>query len=123
MERGVNARGRQPLGKQFTILGTATVVFGALPYAVFALERWAGLLPGEAAWLEQGWNHGPWRWEAEGFTIFYPLAVLGLVTIFLAARQTLKRRRMPQVAHSTILLAVQFLLAMLQAETLFWLID
>lgn len=109
--------------REFVTLAAATVIFAALPFVIVAMERLMGLLSSEAAWQEQGWNHGPWRWEIEGFTILYPLALLGIVTIFHTVRRARREPAWDSVSPGLMLLAVQFLLIIFQARTLFWLID
>jgi hypothetical protein len=120
MARGMDIRRRQWRDGSPLVLWGITFAFAALPYLIFAIERWADLLPSERAWLEQGSNHGPWRWEAEGFTIFYPLVFLLPVTFIVAVRRALQKC---PVINVSLLLAAQITLLMLQAYTLYWLID
>lgn len=106
-----------------TTLGIATIVAAAVPFVIYAVERWLGVVPDEATWMEQGWNHGPWRWTAEGFTILYPLTVLALITVILAVWKVFSSGKLYPILHSAALLAVQVLFVVLQANTLYWLID
>lgn len=111
------------LDRETRVLGILTLIFAVMPYVIFVVERWVGQLPGEMAWLDLGWNHGPWRWQVEGFTLFYPLIILALVTILLTVWQGLRKRELRPVAHRAVILTAQILLVMLQGTTLFWLID
>ena len=111
------------LPKNFRNVGFATIFFGALPFVIYGVESWTGLLASEEAWLEQGFNHGPWRWEAEGFTIAYPLAILALVTIVITVVRAVGRRQLQLIGAGIGLLVLQISIIALQLFTLFWLID
>lgn len=110
-------------GSEIRKLAILTPVFAVFPYAIYVLERWLDFLPSEATWLEQGWTHGPWRWEIEGFTLFYPLIALALVTVFVVIRRNLRKWELRTTALGLVILIAQILLILLQAKTLFWLID
>lgn len=112
-----------PLPKEIRIVGIATILFAVLPFAVYAVETWAGVLPTQEAWLAQGSNHGPWRWQAEGFTIAYPLALLALVTMLVSAVGAVRRRQLRVIGAGLGLIVFQISMIALQWFTLFWLID
>lgn len=111
------------LPKEFLIVGFASMLFGVLPFAIYAAETWAGLLLTREAWMDQGFNHGPWRWEAEGFTILYPLVLLALVTILVSAVGAVRWRQLQVIGAGLGLLALQISMVTLQLFFLFWLID
>ena len=112
-----------PLPKEFRIVGTATILFVVLPYAIYAVETWAGVLPTQQAWFAQGSNHGPWRWQAEGFTIAYPLVLLALATIVISVARAVGRRQLRLIGVGFGFLGLQISMIALQLLTLFWLID
>ncbi len=107
----------------FLTVGIASILLGVLPFAIYAAERLAGLLPTREAWIEQGFNHGPWRWEAEGFTILYPLLALALATIVVSAAGAARRRKLQVIGLGFGLLALQISMIAVQLFFLFWLID
>lgn len=111
------------LPKEFRIVGLATILLGALPFVVYGVESWIGLLVTEETWLAQGFNHGPWRWEAEGFTVAYPLLLLALVTITISAVHFFRLRQFRVIGAGLGLLILQLLLIVPQFFFLFWLID
>ncbi len=109
--------------REFRAAGIASILLGALPFAIYAVERLAGLLPTEEDWIDRGVNHGPWRWEAEGFTILYPLLALALITIFVSVTHAVRHRKLQVLALGSGLLAIQTAMIALQLFFLFWLID
>lgn len=109
--------------REFRTAGIASILLGALPFAIYAVERLAGLLPTEEGWIEKGVNHGPWRWEPEGFTILYPLFALALVTIVVSATRAVRRQKFQALSLGAGLLAIQISMIALQIYFLFWLID
>ncbi len=100
-----------------------TLFFGTLPFAVYLIERATGALPSRADWLAQGMNHGPWRWEAEGFTIAYPILVLVAATLIVGVVPALLRRQFPLLWRWLLLGAVQIGAGWAQVRLLFWTID
>lgn len=109
--------------KEFLIAGLTSILLGLLPFAIYAVERWSGSLPTEEAWFAQGVNHGPWRWEAEGFTILYPLLLLALITILVTGFRAVSRRRWRLVVAGLGLLVLQVSMMAVQLSVLFWLVD
>ncbi len=100
-----------------------TLFFGTLPFAVYLIERATGALPSRSDWLARGINHGPWRWEAEGFTIAYPILVLVAATLIVGVVPALLRRQFPLLWRWLLLGAVQIGAGWAQVRLLFWTID
>ena len=71
----------------FRLLVILTLLFGGLPFALYLGAQMTGALPSPEDWMARGYSHGPWRWELSGFTVGYPLAVLGIVTVAVSAWQ------------------------------------
>lgn len=111
------------LPKEFLIAGFTSILLGLLPFAIYAAERWLGSLPTREAWFAQGMNHGPWRWEAEGFTILYPLLLLALITILVMGFRAVSRRQLRPIVAGLGLLVLQVSMMAVQLSFLFWLID
>ena len=111
------------LPKEFLIAGFTSILLGLLPFAIYAAERWLGSLPTREAWFAQGMNHGPWRWEAEGFTILYPLLLLALITILVMGFRAVSRRQLRPILAGLGLLVLQVSMMAVQLSFLFWLID
>ncbi len=109
--------------REFLIAGFISILLGLLPFAIFAAETWAGLLPTEKDWIAQGVNHGPWRWEAEGFTVLYPLLLMALVTILVTGFSVVWRRQWRLIVVGLGLLVLQISMLVVQSLVLFWLID
>ncbi len=84
-----------------------TVAVGAVPFLLFYWQRYTGVLPSQAEWLAEGYNHGPWRWQWEGFTVAYPVLVLGVLTLALGAAVAIRRRDFGFFARALALAALQ----------------
>jgi hypothetical protein len=84
-----------------------TVTVGAVPFALYYWQRYTGALPSPAEWLAQGYNHGPWRWQLEGFTVAYPVLVLGFLTLATGVAVAIRRREIGFLAWALALAALQ----------------
>lgn len=111
------------LPKEVMIAGFTSLLVGSLPFAIYAGEVWSGLLSTKEAWMDQGMNHGPWRWELEGVTVLYPLVLLAVVTILVSSFRAVQWRRWRFIGAGFGLLALQMSMLALQLNFLFWLID
>ncbi len=100
-----------------------TLFFAALPFGVYLIERITGALPARSDWLARGIGHGPWRWEAEGFTIAYPIVVLVAATLIAGVVPALLRREFALLWRWLLLGAVQIGAGWAQVRLLFWTID
>lgn len=109
----------QPL-KKYLIL---TVILGALPFAIYGIERTVHKLPSAKDWYATGTNHGPWRWEPEGFTVFYPIMILLVVTAVASISEAQKNKDRQRLLQGLGLVALQ--VAILCAQLLFlnWTVD
>ena len=104
-------------------LAILSIFLGLLPFAIFAVEQSAGLIPAEAAWNALQMNHGPWRWEIEGFSILYPMLLLMPVTMLISIGQTLAHRSLRALGVGAILIGLQLSITWTQLSHLYWLID
>ena len=101
-------------------LAVATTVLFLLPWVLALCVHFGGGFP--AGWGElNGNNHGPWRWEVQGFTIAYPLLALAVWTAIRAGYQLAVRR--PKAWIGLAFSPVQICLGMFQLRHLIWLID
>lgn len=105
------------------VLVILTLLFGSLPFALYLGAQMTGALPSPEDWMAQGYNHGPWRWELLGFTLGYPLAVLGIVTVAVSAWQALHRRRLSPAATGSAILVLQAVILLVQFQTIWWTVD
>jgi hypothetical protein len=95
----------------------ATVGLGALPFLIYVCERKFGSLPSAEVWYATGTNHGPWRWNAEGFAVLYPLIILLCVTFGTFASRSVRNKKWSLAALGIILVLCQ--LGMLYAQLIF----
>jgi hypothetical protein len=100
-----------------------TVLFGGLPFVVYVWQRYSGSLPGPEEWLARGINHGPWRWQAEGFAVAYPMVILAAVTLAVFAVLAARRRSFSALWQGLVLIGVQAAVLYGQVATLHWTID
>jgi hypothetical protein len=100
-----------------------TLFFGVLPFAVYLIERATGALPGPSDWQARSIDHGPWRWEPEGFTIAYPMLVLVAATLIVGVLPALLRREFAVLWRWLLLGAVQIGAGAAQAHVLAWTLD
>ena len=107
----------------FRLLVILTLLFGGLPFALYLGAQMAGALPSPEDWMAQGYNHGPWRWELSGFTVGYPLAVLGIVTVAVSTWRALLRRRLSPAATGSAILVLQAAILLAQLQTIWWTVD
>jgi len=114
----VDHRGNAPL-----ILSLCTFIAGSLPFAVYYAERVLGFIGTEAEYLELGYNHGPWRWEAEGFTLLWPLLLLMVITVVWGVIRAMTSHRIWPLLFALALFISQSGLMFLHLWTLGWLID
>ena len=61
----------------------------ALPLFLYALSRLTGSLPSFQEWTTLGSNHGPWRGELRGYTLFLPF-LAAFATIAVGFRHMLR---------------------------------
>ena len=45
--------------KDVLLFGIMTIILGLLPFVIFALETWMGILASKEAWFLNSENHGP----------------------------------------------------------------
>lgn len=107
----------------FRYLVIGTLLFGGLPFALYIGAQMAGALPSPQEWITQGYNHGPWRWELSGFTVGYPLAVLGIVTVAVSAWQAVSRHSLSPMATGSAILVLQAAILLAQFQTIWWTVD
>ena len=107
----------------FRVLVILTLLLGGLPFALYLGAQMSGALPSPGDWMAQGYNHGPWRWELSGFTVGYPLAVLGIVTVSVGAWQALQRRSWSTAATGSAILVLQAAILVAQFQTIWWTVD
>lgn len=101
-------------------LGFLTIVFGSLPFIIYLFQRNTGLLPGEIEWYRSGVNHGPWRYNAEAITIFFPILVLAVVSVGLFFFKHVKREDFWKICC---ILVMQLAFLVAQFYWLTWTID
>ncbi len=99
-----------------------SILLGGLPFALYFFERISGLLTSEDSWYGTGANHGPWRWGIEGFTIYYPLLILMIVSLT-KSLSGVKERNWRLLAAGFALVAAQLVLLFGQMYFLTWTID
>ncbi len=107
----------------FRYLVIGTLLFGALPFALYLGAQITGAMPRPEDWMAQGYNHGPWRWELPGFTVGYPLAVLAVVTVAVSAWQAVSRRKLSAAAAGSAILVLQATILVAQLQTIWWTVD
>ncbi|MEE9140504.1 MAG: hypothetical protein V3U18_06975 [Alphaproteobacteria bacterium] len=100
-----------------------TVALGVLPFALYYWQRASGALPSPEAWMAGGENHGPWRWELEGFALFYPMVILGAATIGHILWSLVGRRELSLAGKGAALVGLQLLLLYGQLQAIGWTID
>lgn len=110
---------KSPAGIFFVL----TVLSGGLPFVLYGWQRVFGDLPTAGDWLAQGTNHGPWRWQPEGFAIGYPVVLLAVITLTVFAVLALKRRSLSTVWQGLGLIALQAAALYGQVAALYWTID
>ena len=100
-----------------------TVILGLLPFALYALARITGSLPTQEQWYSSGTNHGPWRWELQGFAIGYPMVLLAIATGILVLVYSLKKRNAWPILWGLGLMVIQLGVGYGQLVQLIWVID
>ena len=96
------------------------VIFGALPFLISTIEMKLGSLPTAEVWYATGTNHGPWRWELEGFTVFYPLIILLVTTCIAFISRAVKNKKWSLLIVGLLLASIQISLLFLQLYFLGW---
>src|SRR6516162_6004307 len=84
-----------------------TLMLGGLPFALYGIEQKLGILPTSEAWYATGSNHGPWRWELEGFTIYYPVIILGIFTLIAFMSRGSQEKKPSLIATGVFLVVLQ----------------
>ena len=115
--------GWHKLSRAFRYLGGLSLIAWISPFVVYFVARLFGNLPSEEGWLDQGFNHGPWRWEWPMFLIGYPLVVLVIATIIATGISLIRLRRARPLAIGELLLIVQFAALASQVYILWLTID
>lgn len=102
---------------------TLTILLGVLPFLVYFFENRIGLISTSEVWYATGVNHGPWRGGIESLTIYYPVLILLLTTIFTFFSKYLKDKKWNLVVYALVLILIQIGFLVTQMYFLTWLID
>lgn len=97
-----------------------TVGLSALPFVIYAIERKIGVLPSAEAWYATKTNHGPWRWGLEGFTVFYPVLILLVVTVIKIIAPAVREKNRKLMMSGLGLIVLQLIGLFLQLSFLSW---
>lgn len=100
-----------------------TFILGGLPFLISIIEMKLGLLSTAEVWYATGTNHGPWRWELEGFTVFYPLIILLIATLVNFISIGVKNKKWSLLVWGLLLAFIQIGLLFFQMYFLTWTID
>ncbi len=100
-----------------------TVLLGVLPFVIYAVERALGKLPSATDWYKGGTNHGPWRWELEGFTILYPVMILAVITAIKSIAEGQERKKWQPVLIGGGLIVLQAVILYAQLVVLNWTVN
>lgn len=110
------------LSRSTFVLLVSTVVLCGLPFVLYFIEKIIGVLPDAETWYYTGANHGPWRSRIEGFTVYYPVIILLLITFFFGIKQAVKKS-WKNFLFDLSLIIVQLFSIFLQMYFLTWAID
>ncbi|OHA58448.1 MAG: hypothetical protein A2571_01560 [Candidatus Vogelbacteria bacterium RIFOXYD1_FULL_44_32] len=100
-----------------------TGLFSIVPFFIYYWEAMRGRLPDPDVWFMDS-NHGPWRYELQGFLVLNPILLLLLITGILFLKNVFKLKENKDAAfYLGSLIVIQILVLLLQLFVMGWTID
>jgi uncharacterized membrane protein YhaH (DUF805 family) len=108
--------------ERFVRVAIFTVIVAAAPFVIYFYQRYVGILPSAEEWYSQGNNHGPWRYTAAGFSLFYPIVAAIAVAVVEAIKGS-DSRYPKAIVIGMLLVALQVVALGVQFYALWWTVD